>query len=256
MKRIKQLNENCLYCGTRLKDISQLHRRKYCSTTCKNKYTLRLKKPDVQAKLWQHDPHVFEEAMNMYWNGSGGAMIAREYEIPAGTVYSWIHDFGRQKERVDLTTLPRSVQLKGKPLRERFAMAETVDEWRGVLQEHAEQNNVDSAETPIYLVCRLLHGQSVNKLASIIFENLKADPLSGNTFAFCNKCRNIITTISWKEPLYNITKHIKTHGTFFWPHEDFGDAIQVTKAELEHLITLNKQNKIRCANDAKSAEMH
>lgn len=254
MDKTKVINENCLYCGTSLAGMCQPNRRKYCSTTCGNKYKLRQKKPDVQEKLWQHNPAVFEEAMNMYWSGSGGAEIAREYEIPAGTVYSWIHDFGRQKERVDITTLPRSIQLKKKSLKEQFEMAETADEWHWVLQEHATHSEADAEETPIHLVCRLLHGQSVNRLASIIYENLNADPLSGNIFAFCNKCRNIVTTISWKDPLYHISRHIKTHGTFIWPREDLGDAIKVSKREFEHLITLKKQCGIRLAHSTKNAE--
>jgi transposase-like protein len=254
MDKTNQINENCLQCGKSPAGMTQPHHRKYCSITCSNKYRLRQKKPDVQAKLWQHKPEVFEEAVNMYWNGSGGAEIAREYEIPVGTVYSWIHDFGKQKERVDIVALPRSEQLKRKPLKERFKMAETAGEWRGILQEQAEQNERGDEDPPIYLVCGLLHGQSVNKLASVIFENLKGGPLGGNVFAFCNKCRNIITAVSWKEPLYNIVEHIRTHGTFFWPHEDLGEAVEVTKAELEHLIAHKKHNKIRGGATAKNAE--
>jgi transposase-like protein len=93
--------------------MQQRHKRKYCSKTCGNKYKLRQKKPDVQETLLQHDLAVFEEAVNTYRNCSGGAEIARKYEMPARTVYSWIHDFGRLKERADIATLPRGVHLNG-----------------------------------------------------------------------------------------------------------------------------------------------
>jgi transposase-like protein len=140
MEKTKEINGNCLYCGKSLTGMCRPHKRKYCSDTCGNKYRLRQKKPGVQEKLWQHDPAVFEEAMNMYWDGSGGAAIARKYEIPAGTVYSWIHDFGRKKERVVIATLPRSEQIKKLPIRKQFEMAETADEWRRVLREQVMRN--------------------------------------------------------------------------------------------------------------------
>jgi hypothetical protein len=44
-------SKKCLYCGTELSVSSQLYKRKYCSTTCSNKYKLRIEKPKVQEKL-------------------------------------------------------------------------------------------------------------------------------------------------------------------------------------------------------------
>ena len=86
-------SKKCVYCGAALPTTSQLYKRKYCGYTCGNKHKLRIKKPDVQTKLWQHKPEVFEAAMKMYWNGHGGAAIARHFGIPVNTAYSWIHDF-------------------------------------------------------------------------------------------------------------------------------------------------------------------
>ncbi|MCL1877233.1 MAG: hypothetical protein FWF80_00070, partial [Defluviitaleaceae bacterium] len=86
--------KKCVYCGQPLPISSQLYKRKYCSKTCGNKHKLRLKKPEVQAKLWQHETETFKSAMEMYWSGLGGAAISRHFGIPVGTIYSWIHDFG------------------------------------------------------------------------------------------------------------------------------------------------------------------
>jgi len=74
----------------------------------------------------------------------------------------------------------------------------------------------------------------------VIYEKLKYDPLVGETFAFCNKCGNVITTIAWREPIYHIEKYVKTQGTFIWPEEKLGRTIEVTKAEFEHLVYLKK----------------
>jgi hypothetical protein len=43
MDKTKAINENCLYCGTSLAGMCQPKSRKYCSTTCGNKYKLRQK---------------------------------------------------------------------------------------------------------------------------------------------------------------------------------------------------------------------
>ena len=70
----------CLYCGKSLNGMCQLQTRKFCSITCSNKYKLRLKKPDVEEKLWEHEREIFEQAMEMYWSGIGSAAISRKLE--------------------------------------------------------------------------------------------------------------------------------------------------------------------------------
>ena len=94
-----QRNENCIYCGTKLPESSQSYKLKYCSITCSNKYKLRLKKPDVQEKLWVHEPEIFKQAMEMYRSGAGSAAIARKPDIPVGAMYSRVHDYGGERER-------------------------------------------------------------------------------------------------------------------------------------------------------------
>jgi transposase-like protein len=243
MERIRQINENCIYCGRSLIGMSQPDKRKYCGATCNNKYRLRQKKPDVQSKLWQHDPEVFESAMEMYWSGYGGAAIARHYGIPANTVYSWIHDFGKCRIRMEPEFLPKIIQPAIRSPKKRFKDAESVGEWLEALRENVATSEESSEDVPIRLVCGVLHGQSAGKLAGVIPESLKEDPLSGISYAFCNKGRDTITIIAWKAPVYVLSKYVKTRGTFIWPHGDLGATIEVAKTEFERLLFLEKSKK-------------
>ena len=243
MESVGQINRNCIFCGISLDGMCQPHKRKYCSTTCSNKYRLRQKKPGVQAKLWQHEPAVFEGAMEMYWAGMSSASIARYYDIPVGTMYSWVHDFGWQKERVE-----QIAQYKEKPnrlltLKESFRIAGSAEEWQDILHDNAIQSMDAYENESIKLVCGRLHGYSAGKCAAVVYEKLKEDPCSGKTYAFCNKCGNAITTISWNEPIYHIERYVKTHGTFIWPDEKLGKSIEVSRVEFEHLISLQKYRK-------------
>ena len=237
-------NKKCVYCGTELPRSSQLNMRKYCGVTCSNKYKLRQKKPEVQAKLWQHKPEVFEAAMEMYWNGHGGAAIARRFGIPVNTAYSWIHDFGEGRIRAEPDNGPGIIRPKIKTAKERLKEAQSADEWLGALRENAAMSEKNLGDLPIRLVCGALHGQSAGKLATVIAEGLKENPLSGRSYAFCNKCYNTITVIAWKDPIYELSKYVKVHGTFTWPGEKVGQTIEVTKAEFDGLLFIKKQRKM------------
>jgi transposase-like protein len=232
-----------MYCGRSLIGMSQPDKRKYCGATCGNKYRLRRKKPDIQSKLWRHDPEVFESAMEMYWSGYGGAAIARRFGIPVNTAYSWIHDFGEGRMRMEPEILPKIVRSAIKSPKERFKDAESVGEWLEVLRENVAMSEDSFEDVPIRLVCGVLHGQSAGKLAGVISESLKEDPLSGISYAFCNKGRNTITIMAWKAPVYVLSKYVKTRGTFIWPHEDLGAAIEVTKTEFDRLLFVEKYKK-------------
>jgi len=223
-----QKNGTCLYCGAELSKLPQ--RYKYCSKSCSNKYKLRIRKPDVQTKLWQHEQSVFENAMELYWSGAESASIARQFDIPVGTVYSWVHDFGNQKQRIE-------------PLKNQLRLAQSADEWLTALRESTFRDVDSPPESPVFLVCGYLRGQSVDRLATVIFEKLKYSPTNGKVYAFCNKSRNTITTLAWKEPVFNINKYIKVSGTFIWPDENLGATIEITKPEFEHLVSLKKNEK-------------
>jgi len=182
--------------------------------------------------------------MQLYWSGYGGVEISRRCGIPEGTIDSWIHNFGGQRERVKLPKLKVSEKCKsGLSARERFLAAENAEEWRKALQAGGQCEKVEPEEASIHLVCEKLRGQSVQKLTMVIFESLKENPQDGKSYAFCNKGGNIITTVAWEAPIFKISRYIKTSGTFIWPQGDFGKSIEVTMSEFEKLISFRKHKK-------------
>jgi len=66
---------------------------------------------------------VFEAAMELYWSGVESASIARQLNIPVGTIYSWVHDFGSSRERKE-------------PLKKLLCTAKSAEEWRSALREN------------------------------------------------------------------------------------------------------------------------
>jgi len=60
--------------------------------------------------------------MEMYWNGEESGVISRRLNIPAGTIFSWIHDFGHQQKRTE-------------PLKKQLKNANNASEWLMVLRE-------------------------------------------------------------------------------------------------------------------------
>jgi transposase len=128
-------------------------------------------------------------------------------------------------------------------LKERFRTAGSADEWVEALRDNTQHDDESFEDKTVTLICGTLHGQSANKLASVVSESLKEDPQSGKGYAFCNKGLNTIAVLSWKSPVYRITKHVKVHGTFIWPHEELGTTIEVTKVEFDHLLLLEKYRK-------------
>jgi hypothetical protein len=139
--------------------------------------------------------------------------------------------------------LPKSVRPAIKSPKERFKDAESVGELLEVLRENIAMSEESFGDVTIRLVCGVLHGQSAGKLAGVISESVKEDPLSGISYAFCNKGRNTITVIAWKAPVYVLSKYVKARGTFLWPHEDLGEIIEVTKTEFDSLLFVGKYKK-------------
>lgn len=224
-------NKKCLYCGSSFTERPKETGRKYCSRQCASKATYNRRQPNSLQIVWAHDKSVFDTAMEMYWEGEGGSAIARLLDIPIGTMNSWVHDFGNRRQRKE-------------PLKKLLQGAKKAEEWLAALRENTTEENGSFDDLPYYLVCGTVHGQSVAKFTGIIYECLQCNPMSGSVYAFCNKTRTAITTFAWKSPVYQITKNVKMHGTFIWPHEDLGKAIEVTRAEFNRLLFLNKQEII------------
>jgi len=88
----------------------------------------------VQEKLWVHEPEIFKQAMEMYWSGAGSAAIARKFDIPVGTMYSWVHDFGGERERATPVIYFDKEKPHAWSLKECFRQAENAEEWVAILQ--------------------------------------------------------------------------------------------------------------------------
>jgi transposase-like protein len=231
----------CLYCGKDFIYPAHASHRKYCSRQCGSRATYNKGNANTLNKVWGHDKEIFDAAMEMYWSGLGGSEIARHFAIPNGTVYSWIHDFGAGRVRAEPEILPKVIRPKIKSVKERFKEAGSADEWLGALREKVVTSEETFVDLSIRLVCGTLHGQSAGKLAAVIAEGLKENPLSGRSYAFCNKGWNTITVIAWRAPIYELSKYVKTHGTFIWPGENLGRTIEVTRAEFESFLFIKKQ---------------
>ena len=216
----------CKYCGKKFTAHPKKPSHNYCSRQCGSKATYKRQNYNATSSVWGHEKSVFETAMELHWNGEESGAISRKLQIPVGTIYSWVHDFGSQRQRKE-------------PLKKLLNTAQSAVEWLNALRKNTE--SVADEDMPIYLVCGLFCGQSVDRLTSIIFERLNESPLNGNVYAFCNKTKNTITTFAWKPPVFNIAKHVKMHGTFIWPGENLGRTIEVTNSEFNRLILLNKQ---------------
>ena len=225
---MREKTKICLYCGKNFKYPPHRPDRKYCSRQCGSKATYNRRHPGEPHRVWGHEKNIFEAAMELHWSGEESGAIARRLNIPVGTVYSWVHDFGGQRQRKE-------------PLKKLLHVATSSEEWLEALRKNTLQEPCSFEDLTVHLVCGTIHGQSVERLSSLIYESLNGNPLSGRIYAFCNKTRRAITTFAWKSPVFNITKHIKMHGTFIWPHEDLGKTIEVTKAEFNRLIFLSKQ---------------
>ena len=244
MTRYKYVRtKSCLYCGKNFTYPAHSVHRKYCSRSCGSKASYNKGSANTLNKVWGYDKKIFDAVMEMYWSGFGGAEIARHFSIPAGTIYSWIHDYGERRVRAEPKVLPKIIRPIIKSPKEQFKEAKSADDWLDALRESAAKSEDTMSEMPIRLVCGVLHGQSAGKLATVIAESLNENPLSGISYAFCNKCYNTITVIAWKAPIYELSKYVKVHGTFIWPGNNLGRIIEVSRSEFDGLLFVKKQRK-------------
>lgn len=223
----------CSNCIAGMKGLTHGNHRKYCYKVCGCMARYRNANPDNPYEPWAHDKKVFDCAMELYWGGLSRAEIALHLGIPVGIASSWIYNFGKMRKR----------SKPGKPMRERLRTARNADEWLATLRENAAHDGDTLEDAPISLVCGVLREQSAGKLAAVVLEALKEDPMSGKSYAFCSKGRNTVSVLAWKAPVYLVSKYIKVHGTFIWPGDDLGMTIEISKAEFDHLIFLQKSKK-------------
>ncbi len=225
-------DRKCEYCGKSLTGMKPLSNRKYCSKSCGQKATYAKNHP--YSGRMKFNPEVRAGALELYWGGLDGSAIARHLIIAEGTVHSWIHDFGHLRKR---GRVPEVMALK--PIKERLKEANNLEEWKQILRVGAG----DGETSTIRLVCGTFNGKGeINHLASIVSDILKQDPRNGETYAFCSRLHQQISTIRWRLGAFCYTKLPKKRGEYFWPERTIGLQIEVRKNEFEYLISLQKNN--------------
>jgi predicted nucleic acid-binding Zn ribbon protein len=224
----------CLFCGKSLEHKHSLS--KYCSKSCKGKAKYdRKRKPEGQITR-RVDHEKRDRAIDLFARGLDGGSIARYLDISPQEVKSWLyaHPIKRATE-----ICPELVPLL--PLKHRLNQAKSADEWKNILHDAAGSFG---APGQVVLVTETLHGGGApGRLASIVLEKLKLNIAEGATFAFCNILRNAVTVIEWKDGNWNLSRTLKSSGTFLWPGEDLGDFVTVTPTAFSHLLSYQKNVK-------------
>ena len=231
----------CGFCGKSLDEKSFRSNRRYCSKNC-GKKAWYLRKHPIRKK--NHDPKLRDEALELYWGGLNQRLVADYLGIPHGTVHYWVHCFGKQRARIKT-----EAALKLIPPQQQLGDAKTASEWLNTLKNLAP-DTLNEKTPPIHLVCKKIHGGSggIGQLGSIIYDDLRQNALSGDTFAFCCKDSTVIIVMSWKETMFSITKLPRQYGTYLWPREDFGPSITVSAHEFEFLLTCYTYERMRIKN--------
>jgi len=221
----------CLCCGKSLAGMSHISSRKYCSKKCGSKAAY-LRKYPIPTRM-KFDPELRSHALELYWGGLEGTLIARHLDISIDTVHSWIHDFGCLRKRKRNPEL-----MKLLPINLRIESAASSKEWRWLLRENAPAGD----DSPIIIVCGSRNGNGgVNCFVSVIFDRLKRNPCDGMTYAFCSSNDGQISTICWKRDAFHLTKMPKAKGGYIWPENSVGTAIELRKNEFDFLLSLSKK---------------
>jgi hypothetical protein len=187
---------------------------------------------------------VREKALELYWGRLSARLISQHLGIPDGTIKSWIQDYGHKRERVKTA---ETMQLI--PPYQQMKVARTATEWYDTLKALASSPTKGNGP-PIHLACEKITGANggIGQLATIISDNLKQNPLSGEIFAFCCNDGTVVTTIGWKGDMYTVVKYHRAHGSYIWPPEDFGLSVTVLTHEFEYLLTCYKEEKTKLKN--------
>ena len=88
----------------------------------------------------------------------------------------------------------------------------------------------------IYLVCGATDmRKGYDGLSGLVMSQVKADPLSGHLFVFCNRTRNRIKVLAWDGSGMWVCAKRLDQGTFRWPN-DPETARQISSAEMAMLL--------------------
>jgi len=224
-------NRVCVHCGKTLNGMNYRSNRKYCSESCVSKAAYLRKCPIPTNRKF--DPDLRAKALDLYWGGLEGRLIADYLSIAEGTVYCWIHDFGHLRKR---QRSPEALALL--PVEVRLWAAKSPREW----QKIPRQNALPGENGIVHLVCGTRHGRGeINQLASVVADLLRHNPCNGETYAFCSQAKEQILTFRWYNNVFRFAKFPKSKGGYIWPDTSIGQEIQVRENELEYLLTLQKK---------------
>ncbi|GHT58784.1 hypothetical protein FACS18945_4890 [Bacteroidia bacterium] len=90
----------CEHCGNAFPRTGRSNRNRYCSKECAAKASYVRYRAKHGYKRAAPDPERRAAALELYWGGLNGAAISRYLGVPEGTVSSWIHHFGGERERL------------------------------------------------------------------------------------------------------------------------------------------------------------
>ena len=174
----------------------------------------------------------------MTLGGLSQKSIAEHLGVANGTVCSWIHDFGGLRK-----CQPALEILALRSPEERIIGAENAVQWLEALRNFTP-DSLENDNT-VHLVCKRADGCcGMNKLVTIITDRLHLDPMSGETYAFCDKLGFVISTLFWDGRMFRIGKYPKPHGRFMWPKPEWGEVFTVQESEFEALIYYQKKRVI------------
>ncbi|UCF41675.1 MAG: IS66 family insertion sequence element accessory protein TnpB [Gemmatimonadota bacterium] len=93
-----------------------------------------------------------------------------------------------------------------------------------------------TSATPIYLVAGVTDmRKSFDGLSAIVTNHLRADPLSGAVYVFCNRKRDRIKLLVWDRSGFWVFAKRLERGTFAWPAMGH-KAVDLTREELTLLV--------------------
>jgi transposase-like protein len=222
----------CAHCNKPLDGTRPRSNRKYCNGSCANKAQYLRSHPEMQRRRF--DPELRAKALELYWGGLEGRIIATHLDLPEGTLHSWIHDFGhlrrRRRDPEMMRLLPVNLHLES---------ATKPKEWQKILRENAP----DGDHMPVILVCGDWRGNgAAGYLATIVCDTLKRDPRDGVLYAFYSSGGDQISTICWQRGAFCLTKMPKSVGGYIWPKVSVGTQIEVRQNEFEFLLSLKKKS--------------